>query len=79
MDAKRGVISRTYSFAGFALAMEFVNRVAEAAESVNHHLDIDIRHRNVTLLLTTHDTGGLTTNDFQMAAACDALAGEGAQ
>lgn len=69
-------IARTYSFKSFRRAMAFVARVAEAAESADHHPDIDIRYRNVTLLLTTHDAGGLTVNDFQLAAACDALAGD---
>ncbi len=72
-------IARTYQFQGFRQAMAFVARVAEAAEAADHHPDMDIRYRKVTLLLTTHDSGGLTTNDFDLAAVCDALAGEGAQ
>ena len=70
-------ITRTYAFKSFRQAVAFVVQVAEAAEEADHHPDIDIRYRNVTLLLTTHDSGGLTTNDFDLAAACDALAGEG--
>ncbi len=69
-----GVISRTYSFAGFAQAMEFVNLVAEAAEDVDHHPDIDIRYGKVMLALTTHDAHGLTLNDVNLAAACDDFA-----
>lgn len=69
-----GVISRTYRFADFAGAMAFVNLVAEAAESVDHHPDIDIRYGKVTLALTTHDSRGLTLNDVDLAAACDDLA-----
>lgn len=68
------VIVRTYQFAGFRQAIAFVVQVADAAEEADHHPDIDIRYRKVTLLLTTHDSGGLTTNDFDLAAACDALA-----
>ncbi len=69
-----GVISRTYRFADFALAMEFVNQVAETAESVDHHPDIDIRYGKVTLALTTHNSRGLTLNDVDLAAACDGFA-----
>ncbi len=69
-----GVISRTYSFADFAQAMAFVNLVAEAAEGVDHHPDIDIRYGKVTLALTTHDSRGLTLNDVELAAACDGFA-----
>ncbi|MGI4790712.1 MAG: 4a-hydroxytetrahydrobiopterin dehydratase [Janthinobacterium lividum] len=69
-----GTISKTYHFAGFMKAMEFVNQVAEAAEDVNHHPDIDIRFGKVTLALTTHDSSGLTLNDMDLAAASDDLA-----
>ena len=71
-------ITRTYRFAGFRAAIAFVTQVAEAAEDADHHPDIDVRYRNVTLLLTTHDVGGLTRLDFKLAAVCDALA-EGAK
>lgn len=70
-----GMVSRTYRFADFAGAMKFVNLVAEAAESMDHHPDIDIRHGRVTLALTTHDSHGLTRNDVDLAAACDDFAG----
>lgn len=68
-------IARTYSFKSFRQAIAFVVQVAEAAEDADHHPDIDIRYRKVTLLLTTHDVGGLSVKDFQLAMACDALAG----
>jgi 4a-hydroxytetrahydrobiopterin dehydratase len=60
-------IRRTFSFADFKAAMAFVNRVAELAESLNHHPDIDVRYSKVTLALTTHDAGGLTALDFELA------------
>lgn len=69
-----GVISRTYTFQGFAQAIAFVNQVAEAAEARDHHPDMDVRFRRVTLALTTHDSLGLTRLDFEVAAACDAAA-----
>ena len=68
------VISRIYEFNDFPTAMKFVNAVAELAEQVQHHPDIDIRWNKVTLALTTHDAGGLTEKDFALARQCDALA-----
>jgi 4a-hydroxytetrahydrobiopterin dehydratase len=67
-------IRRTFGFKDFAAAMEFVNKVARAAEEMNHHPDIDIRWNKVTLALTTHSAGGLTENDFELARKVDALA-----
>ncbi len=72
---RRGrVISRRFEFAGFPDAMKFVNAVARAAEKENHHPDIDIRWNQVTLALSTHDAGGLTEQDFDLARRCDRLA-----
>ena len=64
-------IRRTYRFRDFREAMGFVNRVAEEAERAGHHPDIDIRYNAVTLALTTHDAGGLTAKDFDLARAID--------
>lgn len=69
----RGVLRRTFTFAGFAGAMRFVNAVAVLAEDAGHHPDIDIRWNRVTLTLTTHDAGGLTARDFALARGVDAL------
>lgn len=51
----------------FPGAMVFVNRVAEMAEENDHHPDIDIRWNKVRLVLTSHDSGGLTRRDFELA------------
>jgi 4a-hydroxytetrahydrobiopterin dehydratase len=48
--------------------MRFVNAVAEQAEAAQHHPDIDIRYNKVRLRLATHDAGGLTAKDFELAA-----------
>lgn len=72
---KASVISRTFEFADFVVAMKFVNAVARSAEKACHHPDIDVRWNKVTLALTTHDAGGLTEKDFVLAAKCDKLAG----
>ncbi|MGP1347732.1 MAG: 4a-hydroxytetrahydrobiopterin dehydratase [Phycisphaerales bacterium] len=66
-------IQRTYQFDDFVHSMAFVNRVAEHAESVQHHPDILVRYNKVTLTLSTHDAGGLTDKDFDFALAADAL------
>jgi 4a-hydroxytetrahydrobiopterin dehydratase len=70
---KGGAISRVFQFRDFATAMEFVNAVARLAEQANHHPDIDIRYNKVTLSLTTHDEGGLTEKDFDLATKADQL------
>lgn len=70
--SRRGdVLTRTYQFRNFSQAMEFVNRVAGLAESANHHPDIDIRYSKVTLTLSTHDAGGITSNDVALARSID--------
>ncbi|MDQ2687986.1 MAG: 4a-hydroxytetrahydrobiopterin dehydratase [Armatimonadota bacterium] len=67
-------LTRQFEFTDFSHAMEFVNQIAEEAESVNHHPDIDIRYNKVTLTLTTHDSGGITQNDVNLAVAADQAA-----
>lgn len=69
-----GELIRTFSFKDFPAALAFVNRVGEQAELAGHHPDIDIRYNRVRLGLVTHDAGGLTEKDFDLAAAADSLA-----
>ena len=72
---RRGkTIRRELVFPDFVAAMKFVNAVARAAEKAQHHPDIDIRWNRVTLTLSTHDAGGLTANDFALAAILDRCA-----
>lgn len=66
-------LRRTFVFSDFTEAMGFVTRVAILAEKANHHPDIDIRWNKVTLVLTTHDAGGLTDRDVEMAEKIDHL------
>lgn len=69
---RRGsTITRTFQFKDFPAAIKFVNQVARLAEKAWHHPDIDIRWNKVTLTLTTHDAGGLTEKDFQLARQFD--------
>jgi 4a-hydroxytetrahydrobiopterin dehydratase len=65
------VLTRTFGFPDFVAAVGFVRRVARLAEAAGHHPDIDIRWNRVILRLTTHDAGGLTDRDFNLATACD--------
>jgi 4a-hydroxytetrahydrobiopterin dehydratase len=66
-----GELVRTFRFADFAGSLGFVNRVGALAEEAGHHPDIDIRYNRVRLGLTTHDAGGLTAKDFDLAAKLD--------
>jgi len=66
-------IVKTLVFRDFREAVAFVNKVADLAESANHHPDIDIRWNKVTLHLTSHDAGGLTAEDFHLARKIDSL------
>jgi 4a-hydroxytetrahydrobiopterin dehydratase len=66
-------ISRTFQFKNFPAAMKFTDAVAQLAEEEWHHPDIDIRWNKVTLALTTHDAGGLTQKDFDLARQFDRL------
>jgi len=71
---KKGeTITRTYQFKDFPAAIQFVVAVADAAEKAWHHPDIDIRWNKVTLVLSTHDAGGLTEKDFALAKQFDQL------
>jgi 4a-hydroxytetrahydrobiopterin dehydratase len=70
--SRRGdALTRTYQFRNFSDSLAFVNRVGELAEKVNHHPDIDIRYSKVTLSLSTHDAGGITQNDINLARSID--------
>jgi 4a-hydroxytetrahydrobiopterin dehydratase len=67
-------IVRQYELPSFPEAIEFVRRVADLAEAADHHPDLDIRYRKVRVALTTHDQGGLTARDFELARGIDAAA-----
>ena len=65
-------LRKRYTLDTFMAAIAFVNRVAALAEAADHHPDILIEYRHVTLTLTTHDEGGLSARDFSLAARIDA-------
>jgi 4a-hydroxytetrahydrobiopterin dehydratase len=68
-------IMRMYELPSFPEAIEFVRRIADLAEAADHHPDLDIRYRKVRAALTTHDQGGLTALDFELARDIDATSG----
>ena len=70
---KEGAIEREFSFDDFEEAMDFVNDVAAVAEDEGHHPDIHIYYNKVKLELSTHSVGGLSRNDFVLAAKIDQL------
>ena len=67
-------IERTFRFADFSEAFGFIGRVALLAEKLDHHPEWSNSWSRVSIILTTHDAGGLSTRDTAMAAAIDALA-----
>jgi len=67
-------LERTYTFPSFEQAVEFVLDVARLATQADHHPDIHLLHRKVRLELSTHKLGGLSANDFIVAAKVDAMA-----
>ncbi len=69
-----GRLVRTWKFADFVAAMQFVQRVAKLADEAGHHPDVDIRYNLVKLGLVTHDAGGITAKDAEMAASLSGLA-----
>ena len=61
-------ISKLFKFKDFIGAINFVNKISEIAESEGHHPDINVRYNKVKLILSTHAIGGLSENDFILAA-----------
>ncbi|HKY30973.1 MAG TPA: 4a-hydroxytetrahydrobiopterin dehydratase [Candidatus Polarisedimenticolia bacterium] len=69
-----GRLVRDLEFPSFAEAMRFVHRAAEEAERMDHHPDMLISYRRVTLTLWSHDAGGATWRDLELASRLDAAA-----
>jgi 4a-hydroxytetrahydrobiopterin dehydratase len=71
---KSDTLQKSYHFATFPDGIAFIGKVAEIAEQMAHHPDIDIRYTKVNFVLSTHDAGGITVKDFELAKAIEALA-----
>ena len=70
-----GVLTKTFTFERFADGIAFVGRVAKVADEMDHHPDIDIRYTKVTMSLSTHDAGGITKSDLDLAERIERLSG----
>jgi 4a-hydroxytetrahydrobiopterin dehydratase len=66
-------LRRKFVFRNFVEAMRFVNRMADVAEAEGHHPDFSVHYREVEVSIWTHAIGGLSDNDFILAAKIDAL------
>ena len=74
--ARRGdTLTKTFSFPRFADGIAFVGRVAQAADAMDHHPDLDIRYTRVTCTLSTHSAGGITAFDLELAGRIEQAAG----
>ncbi len=72
--SRRGsAIVKVYTFPGFLDGISWVQRVAQLAESRDHHPDLDIRYMKITVTLSTHSAGGITVKDFELARAIDGI------
>ena len=74
-DAKDDRIHKSFKFADFVIAMKFVNRMADVAEGEGHHPDFSVHWNRVDVTIWTHAIGGLSENDFILAAKIDRIAG----
>lgn len=72
-DAAARAIGREFRFKDFSEAFAFMTRVALAAEKANHHPDWSNAYNRVTIALSTHDAGGLTRKDVELAGVIEAL------
>jgi len=72
-QTERGELRRTYDFKSFKESVRFVNEIAVIAERENHHPDIGLHYRRVTIALLTYDQDGVTSRDTEMAVKIDEL------
>ena len=70
---RNDALVKTFTFPRFADGIAFVDRIAIAADRMNHHPDIDIRYTKILISLSTHDAGGITDNDITLAKEIDSL------
>jgi len=73
-DEEGDALVRVFELESFPAAIDFVGRIAELAEAENHHPDIDIRYRRVTVRWSTHSAGGVTERDHELARRTSELA-----
>lgn len=72
--SRRGdALVKSYPFASYLAGVDFVHRVAQAAEAANHHPDLDVRYGKVVCTLSTHSAGGITQKDLDLAGTIERL------
>jgi 4a-hydroxytetrahydrobiopterin dehydratase len=71
--AENDILSRRFEFKNFAEALEFVNKAGAIAEKLDHHPDVTFGWGYAEFAITTHDVGGLTHNDFDLAKAIEEI------
>ena len=72
-EFSNGQIAREFKFEAFLGGIEFVRSVADIAERLDHHPDIDVRYTTVRVAVSSHDVGGITERDFRLADRINAL------
>jgi 4a-hydroxytetrahydrobiopterin dehydratase len=70
-NRKSDTLKKEFSFDSFRDSIVFVNRVATLADAAEHHPDIDVRYDTVVIGLSTHDAGGITEKDLDLAEQID--------
>ncbi|MCC6244341.1 MAG: 4a-hydroxytetrahydrobiopterin dehydratase [Gemmatimonadaceae bacterium] len=70
---KGKTLTKTFQFASFPAGIGFLAMVADVAEAMQHHPDIDVRYTKIVFTLSTHDEGGITPKDFALAKEIEAL------
>jgi 4a-hydroxytetrahydrobiopterin dehydratase len=74
-EVRDGALQKSFACGDFAGSMDFLNRVAGAADAADHHPDVSISWDTVTLRWVSHSEGGITDSDVRMARKSDELAG----
>jgi 4a-hydroxytetrahydrobiopterin dehydratase len=72
-ELRDGAIRKEYTFKGFRAAIAFIDRLAEVAIASRHHPDLENHYNRVTVSLTSHDAGGVTGADLELAGAIEAV------
>jgi 4a-hydroxytetrahydrobiopterin dehydratase len=73
--SRRGdALVKAYQFPTFRAGIDFVNRVARAADAADHHPDLDVRYTKIVCTLSTHSAGGITAKDLALASEIERLA-----
>lgn len=70
---ENGQITKTYEFPSYLAGVTFLSAIAHLAEAMDHHPDLDLRYRKLRVALNTHDVGGISALDFELARRIDAI------